>query len=433
MGILLTTLYIACSHLSPAEIAPELAPYRPLVWLTVFALIAALVGAVRYSFPFRAPQNVLLIGLFAVIVFSSAIGAGSAGLTFAVSTFLPSLMAYFLCAATIRNTRHLWLVGGSLVLVALYTAVSGMHAYRTGQPSIYVHEWPLPERQVPGMVVERRLRGLGFLNDPNDFGQYLLVVLPFIWLAWRGKSTIRNLVLVIIPTLVILGAVAMTQSRGAVLGMGIVLLFALRRRVGLTASLTLTVVLLIGVIAIGGLRRGDVSVHEDSAAGRVEAWGNGIAMWKSSPLWGVGYGQFGEHNEDQQGLTAHNSYVLCFAELGTLGYLLWLGVIGATWLDLGTLVNTLSNDDPLDDSLFRWANAVRLALVAYLATSWFLSRTYVMTLYVLVGMAVAVVSITNRERNLDIHSDARAIFRWSVRAALVSLALVYCTLWMRLV
>ncbi len=432
MGILLTTLYIAGSHLSPAVMAPELAPYRPLVWLTVFAIIAALVSVSRYSYPYRASQNGLLIGLFAVILFSSAVQAGSAGLTFAASSFLPCLVAFFLCAATIRNTRHLWLLSGSLILVALYMAVSGMLAYHSGQTSMFVFVWPPLEEQVAGQFVERRIRGLGYFNDPNDFAQFLLVILPFIWLAWRSRATIRNLVIVVIPTFAILLAVLLTQSRGGILGFGLLLLFALRRRVGNIASLIVTVVLIVGIVATGSLRRGEMSVHEDSAAGRVEAWGNGVAMWKSSPLWGVGYGQFGEHNEDQKGLTAHNSYVLCFAELGTLGYLLWLGVIGATLLDLGALLRALSPDNPLDANLIGWANAVRLALVAYLATSWFLSRTYVMTVYVLLGMAVAIVSVANCERGLDIRADARGIFRWAAVAAAASVVLVYCTLWMRL-
>ena len=38
-----------------------------------------------------------------------------------------------------------------------------------------------------------------------------------------------------------------------------------------------------------------------------------------------------------------------------------------------------------------------------------LSRTYVMTLYVLLGMAVAIVSMANSERGQDIGSDARAL------------------------
>jgi len=432
MGILLTTLYVVSSHLSPAVLAPELEPYRPLVWLTVVAIIAALVTAWRYSYPYRAPQNSLLLGLFAVILFSSAVQAGSAGLTFAVSNFLPSLAAYFLCVATIRNTRHLWILTASLILVALYMAVSGMLAYRSGGPSLFVNMWPPLERQVPGGVVERRICGLGFLNDPNDFAQFLLVILPFVWLAWRSGSTVRNLVIVIIPSLVILWAVLLTQSRGGILGFGVLLAFALRKRIGITASLAATVILVIGIMASGVLKRGEISVHEDSAAGRVEAWGNGVAMWKSSPLWGVGYGQFGRHNEDQQGLTAHNSYVLCFAELGTLGYLLWLGLIGATLLDLGALLRTPSDDNPLDANLLGWANAIRLSLFAYLATSWFLSRTYVVTPYVLLGMAVAVVSMANQERGEDIHSDARGIFRWAAGAALASVLLVYGTLWMRL-
>jgi putative inorganic carbon (HCO3(-)) transporter len=432
MGILLTTLYVVSSHLSPAVLAPELEPYRPLVWLTVVAVIAALVTVLRYSYPYRATQNSLLLGLFAVIVFSSAVQAGSGGLTFAVSSFLPSLAAYFLCAATVRNTRHLWILTASLILVALYTAVSGILAYRSGQPSMFVFMWPPLEEQVPGQFIERRIRGLGFLNDPNDFAQFLLVVMPFIWLAWRSRSTIRNLVIVIIPSLVILWGVLLTQSRGGILGFGVLLLFALRKRIGTTASLAATGILVIGIMASGVLRRGEISVHEDSAAGRVEAWGNGVAMWKSSPVWGVGYGRFGENNEDQGGLTAHNSYVLCFAELGTLGYLLWLGLIGSTLLDLGALLKTPALDNPLDANLLSWANAIRLALVAYLTTSWFLSRPYVMTLYVLLGMAVAVVSIANSERADDIRSTVRDIFWWASRAALASIVLVYSTLWMRL-
>jgi putative inorganic carbon (hco3(-)) transporter len=190
------------------------------------------------------------------------------------------------------------------------------------------------EEHVAGHLVERRIRGLGFLNDPNDFAQFLLVVLPFVWLAWRNKSLIRNLVVVVAPTVAILWALVLTQSLG-VMGFGVLLLFALRRRLGLIGSLTGAVLVLAGIIAAGGLRRGDISVREDSAAGRVEAWGNGVSMWKSSPIWGVGFEQFGEHNEDQHGLTARNSYVLCFAELGTLGYLLWLCLICATLLDLG--------------------------------------------------------------------------------------------------
>ena len=295
MGILLTTLYIACSHLSPAEMAPELIPYRPLVWLTVFDLIAALVGVVRYSYPFRAPQNVLLIGLFAVIVFSSAIEAGSAGLTFrvlSVSTKSDGLFSvrrdnsqYTSFVAPQRQPDPGCAVHGRVgyTRLPLGTAVD-----------VFVFVWPPLEEQVAGQFLERRVRGLGFLNDPNDFAQFLLVVVPFIWLAWRKGSTIRNLVIVVIPTLAIMWTVLLTQSGGTVLRIWVLLLFALRRRVGLAASLTLTVLLLIGVIAIGGLRRGDVWVHENLTAGRIEAWGNGVAMWKSSPLWGVGFGQFGD-------------------------------------------------------------------------------------------------------------------------------------------
>jgi O-antigen ligase len=184
-------------------------------------------------------------------------------------------------------------------------------------------------------------------------------------------------------------------------------------------------------MASGMWHRTELSVREDSAAGRVEAWGNGIAMWKTSPLWGVGFGQFGDHNQDQGGLTAHNSFVLCFAELGTLGYLLWLSLIAATMWELSSMLDTLDADDPDKQELIRCATAVRLSLIAYLATAWFLSRTYEMTLYVLLGMGVALVEMANRQIEPEIRIATGRLVRWSTVAALASIVFLYCTLWTR--
>ena len=428
MGILFTTLYVTFSHLSPEFILPGIAPYRPLVWLFLLAVVAAVITVVGHSYPYRAPQNVLIAGFFGIILFSSAIQAGSAGMAAAFSNFVPSFAAFFLCAATVRRTGHLRFLTVSLAIVGLYQAICGIAAYHSGGASPFVYMWPPIEEQVQGQAVTRRVRGLGFLNDPNDFAQFLLVMLPLLWTAWRKRAVVRNVVLVLAPSALILWTILLTQSRGGLLGFGAIVLAALRKRLGNARSAVITVVLVGGVMASGAWQRGDISVHEDSAAGRVEAWGNGIAMWKSSPLWGVGFGKFGDHNEDEGGLTAHNSFVLCFAELGTLGYLLWLGLITAAMLDLSNLRKRL----PVTEDLSRWATAIRLSLIAYLTTAWFLSRTYDMTLFVLLGMGVAIVRMAARESDQEIRIGFHRLASCTAGAACASVLLVYCTLWARL-
>jgi hypothetical protein len=41
------------------------------------------------------------------------------------------------------------------------------------------------------------------------------------------------------------------------------------------------------------------------------------------PVFGVSYNSFTDHHER----TTHNSFVLCFAELGLLGYFTWLALV----------------------------------------------------------------------------------------------------------
>lgn len=431
MSSLLTTLYVAFSHLSPEYVFPGIAPYRPLVWLAALAILAACFTMIRNSVAVLTFHNSLLIGLFVVILFSSAVEAGRAGVISAFSYFVPSFVSFFLCTATIQRTRHVRLLIASLLMVAAYQTISGIVAYYSNEASAFVFTWPPIEQQVSGQAVLRRIRGLGFLNDPNDFAQFLLVLMPFMWTAWRKQALLRNFCLVVVPTALVLWAVVLTQSRGALLGFGAILLFLLRSRFGNTKGVALTLVLVAGIMASGAWQRGELSVHEDSAAGRVEAWGNGISMWKSSPVWGVGFGRFGYRNEDQAGLTAHNSFVLCFAELGILGYLVWLSLITATLLDLNSILETRDTDDPADDDLIRLAIAIRLSLIAYLVTAWFLSRTYVVTLYVLLGIAVAVVQIADRETEASIRATPSRAFAWSTGAAMASVVLLYCTLWIR--
>jgi len=194
------------------------------------------------------------------------------------------------------------------------------------------------------------------------------------------------------PAAVLIYAIFLTNSRGAVFGMAAIVFAAVSMRVGKTKALigTGVVVVLLLVAGFGGGR--GISLHESSAAGRVMAWGSGISQLKTDPLFGVGVGQFTEYND----LTAHNSFVLCFAEVGFFGYFFWLALLITTAWGLETLAKVPAKT-PEDEDFAGCVTVVRAALYAFLVTAWFLSRTYHETLYIILALAVVLICLRREQ------------------------------------
>ena len=84
-----------------------------------------------------------------------------------------------------------------------------------------------------------RIRGLGLINDPNDFGQLLVCVTPLMFIFWRAKKMILNIAFVILPVCVLLIGVYLTHSRGALLALMAMAIVAARRRIGTVPALVL--------------------------------------------------------------------------------------------------------------------------------------------------------------------------------------------------
>src|SRR5207248_5381572 len=79
----------------------------------------------------------------------------------------------------------------------------------------------------------------------------------------------------------------------------------------------------LAVLTFSGGRIKNYDNKEASANARFEIWDEGLVMFASRPLTGIGYNQF--PNRSQSGFNAHNTLVVCFVELGLLGYFFWIG------------------------------------------------------------------------------------------------------------
>jgi hypothetical protein len=78
-----------------------------------------------------------------------------------------------------------------------------------------------------------------------------------------------------------------------------------------------------------------------------------------------------------------------------------------------------------EQELVNAARVVQSALIAYLTCSWFLSRAYVMLLYVLLGMSASIVLIAMKHDPECPYVPTKKLFRFTLAAAVGSIALVY--------
>jgi O-antigen ligase len=121
-----------------------------------------------------------------------------------------------------------------------------------------------------------------------------------------------------------------------------------------------------------------------SSMERMEAWMTGLALFKSDPIFGIGYGQFNEHHW----LTAHNSYLLVVAEMGLLGFFLWSTIIYMSmkilWVGLRRYQHVPEARVAAD-----WALALLATMCSTLVGILFLSLSYHPILWLYLGMCAA--------------------------------------------
>jgi O-antigen ligase len=237
-------------------------------------------------------------------------------------------------------------------------------------------------------AASRRICGFGILNDPNDFAQYLIVCLGLLALFWT-RNALSRLLLVIVPAGILIFAIYLTFSRGAIFGLlAVAYVLVSRRMRGLPSFLLMGGLLFALVVFQFGGGRG-ISTSDASAGGRLMAWGVGLGLIKQAPLFGVGFGQFRYIFGSQ---TAHNSWILCFAELGFFGYFFWMSLLVTTMWALERLKAAYSAS-PETEEFARHVTAIRAGLYGFLATAWFLSRTYNETLYILLGLGAVLIHL----------------------------------------
>jgi O-antigen ligase len=313
---------------------------------TITTLKAGLVGmllALAFSRPdlaaFRTlPVRVMLaaFGATLVAIALSATHAQHLGAVvreaFKDGEYLLLFLGAIAAFATDPDDRPFW---RTLEIAVTLVCLSALAEYVVGAHSgILVHGASFP-------------RIAGALEGPNQLAGYLDVGLPVL-VARALLHRDRRLVLVIA-----LAAITdvLTISRSGIIGvaLGVVVVLLVLRPLGGAAwrfagAVALVVAAGVSVALRVGVPAGYFSLDQapqaaDHLANRWQLWGAAIELWRTSPLVGVGAGNY-ELDLAQAGLPnvrthANSIYLQSLAEMGIVGLLVTLATFAVTITTLG--------------------------------------------------------------------------------------------------
>jgi hypothetical protein len=423
MGFVLSLLYFVVDYLTAPVLFGPLAVGRVELILAVLLFFLSL-PKLHGSIVLKTPQSVALMGLALAVSLSVLFGEHWAwGAVLAFPASIPFIYAYFLVCLHCNSKKKLQAIVLILLFVCVFVIAQGYIDLTYGVPRSGYYQpgtgqsadsklWSIEHPYLFVMTNDAgelfyRLRGLGFIGDPNDFGQLLVCVIPLLFIFWRSKKMTQNLMFVMLPVSVLLYGTFLTHSRGALLALISIAVVAARRRIGTLPALLLAGGIFVAAMALHFTGGRDISA--DSGADRTALWSSGMQMIKSHPLFGVGLGNFAD-NCDGCGHTAHNSLVVCAAELGMFGLYFWCLFLYPTIRDamLIASLTKVSEAEPtlIKKEIFSQATArdevigkaevnhlgrlLILSFTGLLVSGWFLSRPYVMTFFLLGGMVEVV-------------------------------------------
>ena len=289
---------------------------------------------------------------------------------------------FFLLILTLVNTPKdqrilLWTILFCVMWLSIHAIRQYIYGYGFGNQA------PLPRLRDTEIGPEAgyifQSKAFGTFDDPNDLCTILVVAIPLFYIQLRAAS---NWVLKIIS----LGGVVMaafaawcTNSRGGVIAIfGMTATYVISRTTGYKRIITLAVAVTCITIVAPSRFGGGVTSKD-----RATLWGDGLAMFKDHPLFGVGYYNFQEYSSE--GKVAHNTFIHTLAELGLFGYLPLFMMLYLTVLHLRRLINRrnlISRND------FVLAVGTYAALVGYLTGLYFVSRMYQHIFYIILGLSI---------------------------------------------
>ncbi|MEG3767659.1 O-antigen ligase family protein [Alteromonas sp. 14N.309.X.WAT.G.H12] len=385
--------------------------------LRIFIVLASISYLVSLSPKIWNVQCSLLLGMFFVVVLSEFRAFRFFANAYVMQdSFVSNFLPFLLYLGFLQTyARHRWILFVSMA--ASLVMVQQAWSQISNPLGIGWAEAAMPR----GDALQARY--IGIFNDPNDMGMFLIMNVPLAaYFMTQAKSKIMKLVYLSCVAAYLAG-IYWTGSRGSLVGIFVVFIAFFYLRYGKVKTIVLTSLASpVAIFVMSKFRA--ISTDDESANSRLEAWYQGVQMFKYRPLFGVGKEQFViYHNK-----TAHNSYVLTFAELGTAGYTLWMTFIFIMFVML-IRIRKLDAQRATNKALFlkEQASAVYLtiSMIGFCTTAFFISRTYILFFYIFAALCAACyIRVSRIHPDLKPSISGPSFFKCAL-GAFISLPILY--------
>ena len=327
-------------------------------WLLSYTLPSYIMGGVRDRTLSHIPTYLAIatVALLCVMLLSMGVAISKSDSLKEISKWVEFSVLLLLGAQYIRTRRQLWTMIVIICLAGISQAFYGyiQYLFNLG-PQVFVRD--------------ASLRVYGTFGQPNPFAGYINIPLSIVLaLTLLGRNWITRILAG--TATILLGLVEfLTQSRGGELAIASALVFII-----LVGMPQIRVLMRIGILAIFGcveaLILGLIPLHifnpilrilglvqisftqpssqDYSTAERLAHWIAGLHMYFDHPILGVGIGNYPDAYP-QYFITiftnplghAHNYYINIAAETGSIGLIVYLLFLLATFVAAGGVVRNI--------------------------------------------------------------------------------------------
>jgi len=267
-----------------------------------------------------------------------------------------------------------------------------------------------------------------FIADNNDFGLALVMTIPMLFFLAKDEVNRRLRLVFRVTALCGICAVLLTYSRGALLGLAVVLgALALRSRYKMLSAFTLVIAAFLVIsfappawMARMGQFFGGGKLDE-SAQERITSWKFAWNMTKHYPITGAGLecftpNLFATYSErDPKSWLAghassgpHSIYFQVMAEQGFVGLGVFLLLLASCVISARRLRRRTARDPRLA-WIGTYSNIVELGILGYIVSGAFLGRAYFDLYFQLVGILIILKCLYAKELRANSIAKAPAL------------------------
>jgi len=426
MTFFFTSVFIVLVFWRPQEwLLPWMFGYPVLdavVWLLLMSFIVE-VNAGKIRIPKNRAVIYMLIGLWAAAVLSHVANFYFQGMLDTIPEAFKYCFFTVLLFCILDSIERLRAVAIMFVVMACLMAVHAIMQQKLG----YGFTGTGPIRIYKTGVEEPVVRSLffGIFEDPNDLAQILVTSIPFAFILTKRRSVFGLVLGCAITYLLVQGVVATHSRSGFVALSGVAAVVFLL----FLPSRWMPVLMACYLVGALGMCLFSGAWLDESAHDRVVFWGLANQTFKNSIvnfLFGIGYLMFGQVAGER---AAHNAFVLCYTELGIVGYWFWFGliVLGITgaWRTRVVLAHPATVEKAW---IRRFAGLCIASTTGFLASGYFLSRTFIYPLFFLMAMLGALPVLADKymeEEHPLLVRPLKDLLVFNTLATILSIAYIY--------